>query len=515
MTPSLVDVASSADRLSKLTVSGDRTRPVSSDLARARTPAIATAAATAKATLDDSVKRAYVKLPYKDVCSISVLPFPTSLNKSNGAQQVTRSVKSAMSVIPMRCDDRYTEGVRSPTWVPGWDHPLHMATLIDVFFGQVPRAMAGGESGPEAFTLLLRLLTTHFDRVDTGEGYIKLHTFGVCNGTPFCDFSREFRVPVSTATGSECVLSPGTDVVLEVVRMAVNEQFPTLMPTLYPGSKATDPWSYASLDAMRRVFGDSAHKKTPAVNGEKYFSLPVSSTGARPSATSGPRPADHGRGHGRVPSQSLSWQMGSSHHPTVMPIDDSSDPWLDQTSNCWPLEEHHYAEVFAVSASFKTDDPPLWSGLLSPSTHADALRENRGLCLNCHQDNHSFKHCWHSFIDASGCLNPELGQLGDDDAYRRWQARMICYCRDGKPSRPNKHKRNRRHHSGQSRGYHQDQGQINCHNNNTYTSDQHGGIPPSPASSAPAPAPGMRFGVAHNRGGNPNARQPGTFRTGI
>ena len=70
-----------------------------------------------------------------------------------------------------------------------------------------------------------------------------------------------------------------------------------------------------------------------------------------------------------------------------------------------------------MKASFKTDDPPLWSGLLSP--RADALRENRGLCLICHEDNHSFKHCKHPFITASGCLNPELGQLGDDDAHRR------------------------------------------------------------------------------------------------
>ena len=100
-----------------------------------------------------------------------------------------------------------------------------------------------------------------------------------------------------------------------------------------------------------------------------------------------------------------------------MPIDDSSDPWFDHTSNCWPLEEHHYAQGFAVKALFKTDDPPLWSGLLSP--RADALRENRGLCLNCHKDNHSLKHCRHPFINASGCLNPELVQYVDDDAHRR------------------------------------------------------------------------------------------------
>ena len=53
--------------------------------------------------------------------------------------------------------------------------------------------------------------------------------------------------------------------------MAVNEQFQTLMSTLYPGSKATDPRPYASLDAMWRALSDLAHNKTSAVNGEKYF----------------------------------------------------------------------------------------------------------------------------------------------------------------------------------------------------------------------------------------------------
>ena len=116
--------------------------------------------------------------------------------------------------------------------------------------------MAGGASGPEAFTLLLRLLITHFDGVDTEEGYTKLHTFGVCGGMPFSDFSREFGVLVPTAAGSDRVLSPGTDVVLEVVRVAANEQFPALLPALYPGSKATDPRPYASLDATWRALSD-------------------------------------------------------------------------------------------------------------------------------------------------------------------------------------------------------------------------------------------------------------------
>ena len=185
VTLSLVDIASSAERLSKLTVSGDRTKHVSSDLARERIAELAAAAVLSKSTLDYSLRRAYVKLSYKVISRISVLQFPASLNKSDGTQQLTRSVRSAMTDILMRCDDRCQEGVRAPTWVFGWIHPIglafnraitpdrpttaRMTTLIDDFFKQVSRVLDEKAYRPEAFTLLLRLLVTHFDRVDTGE----------------------------------------------------------------------------------------------------------------------------------------------------------------------------------------------------------------------------------------------------------------------------------------------------------------------------------------------------------
>ena len=76
---------------------------------------------------------------------------------------------------------------------------------------------------------------------------------------------------VSAVTGSERTLAHGVDVVLEVVRMAVNEQFPSLLPTLYPGSMATGPKPYASLDNMWKAFGDLSNNKTPAINGKKFF----------------------------------------------------------------------------------------------------------------------------------------------------------------------------------------------------------------------------------------------------
>ena len=51
------------------------------------------------------------------------------------------------------------------------------------------RAPKDGATGPHAFTLLVHLLTRHFDRVGTGAGYTRLHTFGVSSGTPFCEYN--------------------------------------------------------------------------------------------------------------------------------------------------------------------------------------------------------------------------------------------------------------------------------------------------------------------------------------
>ena len=101
----------------------------------------------------------------------------------------------------MLCDERNSEGLHTATWVPGWEYPIRrsferaitlnkptsspLTTLMDEVFEQVSRALRDGATGPEAFALLLRLLSGHFDRVDSGAGYKKLHTFGVPNGTTF------------------------------------------------------------------------------------------------------------------------------------------------------------------------------------------------------------------------------------------------------------------------------------------------------------------------------------------
>ena len=153
-------------------------------------------------------------------------------------------------------------------------------------------------------------------------------------------------------------------------------------------------------------------------------------------------------------------------------------------------------------------------------------RRNRAHSLNCDEEKHSLKQRRRPSINASGCLNPDLGQLGDDiESHRRWQARIMPYRRQVKPSHSNNNKKyetNRRRlgHSCRQRHSHGEQMIATATtlteqgNQWVWSLQYHSRVPRSPASSAVAPASGIRYDASYNPAGNPNARHPGTFRTG-
>ena len=63
---------------------------------------------------------------------------------------------------------------------------------------------------------------------------------------------------------------------------------------------------------------------------------------------------------------------------------------------------------------------------------------NRGDCWNCHEGSQLTSKYIQPFINASCCLNSDLGQLGDDsEPYRRCKAGMNNLRRENKSSRSN------------------------------------------------------------------------------
>ena len=282
------------------------------------------------------------------------------------------------------------------------------------------------------------------------------------------------------------------------------------------------------------AFGGLSTNMTPVINGGKHFSATP-----RGFLIALACKRTHTRPTGR--SAVLQGSSGSSRNPLVMhvaPSARSPDPFLSSEAE-WSANSTDWDEVFQVSEYFNTPDIPLWTPLTNPSERRQVVRDNAGRCLNCHGIDHSFRNCAEPFINASGCINPQLGQLGDNgETYRRWQRRMLSYRRpnhvggENTRSSPYSHRRkgpsrryenNRRNKSGYSNSHlsHHCAPQQFQHGNtggtrgggpatNSLTIFQpQQGVPPAPSSGTHAP--GMRYGSNPNT--NPNGRQPGTFRS--
>ena len=93
MVPSLVEVASSAEFLGRLTIANDRAKPVSSKAAHARSADLEAATAVAEEKHISSVQRRYSTTPLKDIDRVSTLLFSSSVNESEAAQQLICTTK--------------------------------------------------------------------------------------------------------------------------------------------------------------------------------------------------------------------------------------------------------------------------------------------------------------------------------------------------------------------------------------------------------------------------------------
>ena len=83
----------------------------------ARSATIEAAVAAAEAKHASTVKRLYVATPLKYIDHLSTLPFSSSVNQSEAAQQLVRTTNSSLSSILRLCDERNSESLRSAMWI--------------------------------------------------------------------------------------------------------------------------------------------------------------------------------------------------------------------------------------------------------------------------------------------------------------------------------------------------------------------------------------------------------------
>ena len=110
--------------------------------------------------------------------------------------------------------------------------------IFDSFFAALEKDCASGRGGRTLFGDLERRVISYFDKSDQAGTIKRLSSFAVATDVPFADFLREFKLLVSGVTSTGRQNGPSNAMCQTYVRNSIAQQYPTLMPSLFPGALA-------------------------------------------------------------------------------------------------------------------------------------------------------------------------------------------------------------------------------------------------------------------------------------
>ena len=103
-----------------------------------------------------------------------------------------------------------------------------MIGMINDHFAQVSRALSLRTPGHDAFSLLLRLLSSSLDSSYDGQSIEQLLMYHVPAGTPFDKYLRGFWELVTVTVDGGRELAPTQDMVMSVFRSSMSRQYPLI-----------------------------------------------------------------------------------------------------------------------------------------------------------------------------------------------------------------------------------------------------------------------------------------------
>ena len=480
-----------------------------------------------------SLQAAYRTLDMRRVPRVQPLQFPPSADRTAATQLLIRSMRDALSGIFDVADPTGTVTMDSPVWVSGWNAPLLKLTkaainanrddthdlhrLVDDLFSQLQEKLSSGIGGPAAFKTLLTDFADYFDRAPRGAALATLQNFGVCTGTPFASYLRALRVVVASTVEKGGPLAPSSAMAIELVRIRTAQQYPMLMPTLFPGDLATREKPYITLASMWTAFNDLKHNMSPAIDGDAFASAARASGSHAPPTVAAPAAstAVSQRHYGRPPRPSHSVSNISHTHSR-------RDPFRVDYG-LWPFDDKDYDIVCTVTNHMINTNMSLWTPLLTADARRQACIQHSGRCCNCGSTEHSLRWCPSPFANVFSLLNPEFATHDKDGSlFESWKESMRQWRRRN-PNR--KHQGNGRRNAS---GYNNSRSHYQSNGNPHYQGNSNG--PPlrthfaaaAPQLLAPSSAPGpppaltaaplMRYGPTATGNTNPNTRRPGTFQ---
>ena len=349
---------------------------------------------------------------------IQPLQFPPSADRTAATQLLIRSMRDALSGIFDVADPTGTVTMDSPVWVSGWNAPLLKLTkaainanrddthdlhrLVGDLFSQLQERLSTGSGGPAAFKTLLTDFADYFDRAPREAALETSQKFVVRTGTPFSSYLRALRVVVASTVEKGGPLAPSATMAIALVRIRTAQQYPTLMPTLFPGDRATREKPYASLALMWTAFADLKHSTSPTINGDAFASVPqVPSSHAPPPINAPTASVTASQRHSSRPSR-------PSHTVSnVSPVHSRRDLFrIDY--GIWPFDDQDYAIVCTVTNHALHTKLSLWTHLLTEVARRQACVQYSGRCCNCGSSDHSLRWCPSTFANVFSLLNPEF-----------------------------------------------------------------------------------------------------------
>ena len=434
-------------------------------------------------------------------------------------------MRDALSGIFYFADPTGTVTLTSPLWVSGWHAPLLKLTkaaeapnrddthdlhsLIDDLFSQLQERLTSGSSGPAAFKTLLADFADYFDRALRGAALATLQNFGVRTGTPFASYLRALRVVVASTVEKGGPLAPSAAMVVELVRIRTAQQYPMLMPTMFPGDLASREKPYVTLASMWTAFGDLKHNISPAVDGDAFASAPRTSSSHAPPTVAVPAAS------AAVSQRHYSRPTQPSHTISNVSHTNSRRDSFRVDYDLWPFDGKDYEIVCTVTNHMVNTNLSLWTPLLTEDARRQACIQYSGRCCNCASMDHSLRWCPVTFTNVFSLPHPEFATHDTDDSmFEIWKEKMRWWRRRG----PN------RRYQGNGRRNASGNGNSRSHNQGNSSGPSpvahFAAAVPQPlapsSASGPTPAftaaPIMRYGPAFSGNTNPNARRPGTFQ---
>ena len=237
------------------------------------------------------------------------------------------------------------------------------------------------------FRTLLTDVADYFDRASRGAALEALQTFAVPSGTPFSSVLYSFRLIVASTVDKEGPLAPSPDMAMEFIRICTAQQYPMLMPSLFPGKLATQEKSYESLATLWPVFAHLKHSTSRAIDGDAFAPAPqgLSSLTYRIVTSSGSSVTSPHCNTRRIGRQD------AAHGVLNVSLADSRRHPFYVDYVLWPFDDRDYSIIYTLANNIVNINLSLWTPLLSKDARRQAYVQYKGRCCNCGSTKYSLR----------------------------------------------------------------------------------------------------------------------------